>query len=630
MSSRGITAKRYQMYVADFETSDAWVSQGSYDVPDQRVWLAGVKNLETMQTKTFTSLDDFMTDILSRKTNVNREYGFHNLKFDGSFIIPWLLRHGYQVTHKIPKRGEFSVLIDDLNNWYSIQIQETAKRRITLWDTLKLFPTKLEYVPNIYATPTQKIKESEAFYSRVRLKGYEPNEHEYKYLENDLTVLAEALRAHIDLYGLRFKKTQASQAFDNFEQTFNAWRLRFPPLDVDIDTAIRPAYWGGMSYVNPRYQGKDLFNVAVFDINSSYPYQMAYKPLPYGPVQDITQGTHPNMSKFWVADCLLYFKKKPGKLPCIPKKALIEQRPLFSDLWLDGSNGLVRMKFCSIDYVNMLECYDIEIVEWRTVWHWSQKVHLEVQDYILKNNADKIKYRQLAREAKDPAKVSEYLAKCQRAKINNNAFYGKFGESIIKEGKTPYLVGGQANDDGKPLYIVGGDVHYIMDREDITRLNKRKYLPVAMACTAYGRQQLLAFANHVSDAFVYCDTDSVHVLVDALDDDYAPPGAIFDPVKLGAWDYEGIYDRARFLRSKCYYEQVNGQSAEVTLAGLPADPHSGPRSKKRSAITWDNFHIGLLIPADKSNKLASKRTPTGVKLIPVEFQITERETFTWA
>jgi hypothetical protein len=39
----------------------------------------------------------------------------------------------------------------------------------------------------------------------------------------------------------------------------------------------------------------------------------------------------------------------------------------------------------------------------------------------------------------DPELGTEYNTKRNRAKIDNNAFYGKFGEEIIKEGKTPYL-----------------------------------------------------------------------------------------------------------------------------------------------------------------------------------------------
>src|SRR5690606_21737483 len=133
----------------------------------------------------------------------------------------------YEVSIGKPEPGQFSILVDDRNNWYSITIQATKRRKITLWDSLKLFPTSLHYLPDIYSTPTKKIREDQDFYTKVRPEGYTPDERDMHYFENDLQVPAEALNKRIELFGLRFKKTQASQSFYNFEQMFKAWRWRF-------------------------------------------------------------------------------------------------------------------------------------------------------------------------------------------------------------------------------------------------------------------------------------------------------------------------------------------------------------------------------------------------------------------
>lgn len=613
MASRGKTAQLHQMHVADFETCDAWQQVGN-EIPNQRVWLGGYMNLEKMVPVYHNSLDSFMDDILSRGGNVNTEYAFHNLKFDGSFIIPWLFKNGFTVSHKKPAKGQFSVLIDERNAWYSITIQPTTKRRVTLWDSLKLFPTALEYLHETYGTATHKMQEDDAFYNLLRGEDHIATEEEISYLHNDLQVLAETLLAHIKVYGLRFKKTQASQAFYNFECHFPAWKLRFPPLDDKTDDDIRKAYWGGISHASERYAGKDMRDIHVYDINSSYPFQLAYKRLPYGePLFKWGQGINPDMSKFWVAEALLAFTLKKDKLPCIPTKALIEGKPITWDHWLDDSEGIVRMRFCNIDYLTMLESYDIEILSWEWSIHWAWKVHTEIQTYILKNNDDKNKYKLLAKQADNIADRLEYMSKSQRAKINNNSFYGKFGEEVIKNGKTPYYE--------------DGDIEYKIDRHDIQSAYKRKYLPVAIATTAWGRQQLTRMANHTASDFVYCDTDSVHIKARATEalKQLARDGIItLSATELGGWKLEGKFDRARFLRAKCYYEQVQGREPEVTIAGLPADKHSGQRSKKRSCITWDNFHIGLYIPPDNANKLGTRRTPTGNKLVPVGFEITKK------
>ena len=631
MAPRGKTTQLHNMYVADFETCDAdevytYDTQTGDPIHYQRVWLAGYKNLETMESSYFTSIDDFMEDILSRGENTNTEYAFHNIKFDGSYIVPWLFKNGYEVTHAKPQPKEFSILVDNRNNWYSINIQVTKRRRVLLWDSVKLFPTSLEYLPDVYSTPTKKVREDQDWYEEKRPTGYQPNERDMRYFENDLQVPAEALNKHIELYGLRFKKTQASQSFYNFEQTFKAWKWRFPALTDQEDEAIRSAYWGGISHVPPEKAGKDFYNIGSYDINSSYPDKAANFKLPYGHcVSEYGEDKHPDMSKFWVAEALVEFKLKPHHLPCIPKKAisegeLLERRELVIDKWVDDSHGIVKMKFSSIDYQTMSESYELTIWRWCWSMHWAWKKHREVAKFVNTNNERKVKYSALARIETDPQKKIEYNTIRNRAKIDNNSFYGKFGEEVIKEGKTPYLV---EDDEGRE------DIEWIVDREEVQSERSRKYLPVAIAITAWGRQQLVRGANILGEHFLYCDTDSLHFLKEGeykLDQANKEGHFYKHPEELGAWDYEGTYTRGRYLRAKCYMEETPEGERLATVAGLPADKHSGQFSKKRSCLNWDNFHLGTVIHQEQTNKLRTLRTPTGNKLLPVAFEIKRKDT----
>ena len=615
MASRGKTVQKSHMFVADFETCDTRPALHAKDYPLQKVWIAGMQNIESKEKTRFNSLDDFMAAALARRDNQNIEIAMHNLKFDGSFIVPWLLRNGYHSSHNKPKKGEFSVLIDDKNNWYSVQVQVSQRRRVTIWDSAKLFPMPLEYLPGLYGTPTQKVIEDGDFYNQIRPDGHEATEREILYFDNDLQVLTEAIEAHIDICGIQFKKTQAAQAFWEFEQSFKAWKFRFPGLSVELDQYARAAYWGGIAHVNELHRAKDMGASGVFDINSSYPDKAANCKLPYGPVLfEGGEGHAPDMSKFWIAEALVQFTLKPGKLPCIPTKAISEGRPYIIDKWLDDSDGIVKMTFCCIDYLTMLESYDLKIWRWMSTAHWAWKVQKEIQKFVLKNNTVKVENKELAAIETDRVKRQHLLNLSQRAKINNNAFYGKFGEEIVKYGKTAYL-----QDD---------DIVYIMDREDEQSERKRKFLPVAIAITAWGRRQLVQMANILGDDFVYCDTDSIHYRLETgqAKIDQAIKDGIFEvnPTKLGAWKFEGSFIFGRYLRAKCYMEEKADGELEITLAGLPADKHSGMFSKKRSCLTKDNFHIGYTIPAEQANKLRSVRTQTGIKLVPVAFQIKEK------
>lgn len=619
MASRGKTAQLNHMWVADFETCDSdelskYTVDGQH-IMKQRVWLAGLKNLQTKTTQVFTDIDSFMVEVLSRGNNQNKEIAIHNLKFDGSYIVPWLLNNGYNSTNERPQAKEFGVLVTDRNDWYSITIQVTKRRKVTFWDTAKLFPMKLEYMSEVYYTPTQKLIEDSEFYERKRELDHTPTDEELSYLENDLQVMVETLEKHIERYGLRFKKTQAGQAWYDFTQGFKAWKLRFPALDNEQDEFIRPAYWGGVSYVPEQYAGKDVYNIGVMDINSSYPDKAANYKMPYGSPLFKTKNGHPDMSKFWIGDLHVRFKLKPHKIPCIPSKAITEGLPigvLNVDKWLRKSYGVMRITMSSIDYVTAQMSYDFEVIRWNEVVHYKQRVHPEIREFVNRN--DHIKTTAKADAVKlpdsDPRKFS-LLADSQRAKINNNSFYGKFGEEVIKEGKTPYKM-----DDG--------DVEWLVDKVQELTDGKRKYLPVAIAITAYGRQQLVELGNALGKYFLYSDTDSVHYLFDGgqeIIDDLVENGKLdLHPTKLGAWDVEGFYERGRFLRPKAYMEDD-----EVTLAGLPADPHTGQFSKERSAITWENFHLGYVVPKEETNKLRSLRTETGIKLLPTDFSIKDHE-----
>lgn len=608
------------MYVADFETCDTSnvhsVLEDGTTIYNQKVWLAGYKNLETMQSVYFNNLPDFMSAILARGDNQNTEYAFHNLKFDGSYIITWLMSNNYTLATSKPLDGQFSVLVDEMNNWYSITIQVTKRRKVTLWDSLKLFPTPLEYLPDIYGTPTKKVRETQNWYLEERPDGYQPNERDLQYFENDLQVPAETLNAHIELFDVRFKKTQASQSFYNFTQTFPAWKWRFPALTDEQDNAIRLAYWGGISHVNPIHQGKDIENIGVDDINSSYPDKAANNKLPYGQcIAEYGEGKKPDSSKFWIAEAIVEFKLKPNCLPCIPSKAIVEGRPLEIDKWVNDSKGIVKMDFSCIDFQTIQMSYDFVVHRWCWSMHWAWKVQREVAKFINTNNEIKVKYSKLAKKTNERVLKIKYNTKRNRAKIDNNSFYGKFGEEVIKYGKLPVM-----EDDG---------VKWVIGEPEVQSERSRKYLPVAIAITAWGRQQLVIMANILGKHFIYCDTDSVHYeLAGAhLIEQAANDGIIKrDPELLGAWKLEGTFVWGRYLRAKCYMEEDENGELEATVAGLPADKHSGQFSKKRSCLTKDNFHIGYVVPVEQANKLRTIRTAKGNKLLPVGYKIKEKET----
>ena len=74
--------------VGDFETTT--------DVNDCRVWgscLVNIDNLEVIQL--VNNIDDTMFLLEELTINDKVELYYHNLKFDGEFILSWLYNNGF-------------------------------------------------------------------------------------------------------------------------------------------------------------------------------------------------------------------------------------------------------------------------------------------------------------------------------------------------------------------------------------------------------------------------------------------------------------------------------------------------------------------------------------------------------
>lgn len=81
-------------------------------------------------------------------------YYFHNLKFDGHFIVDYLLRNGYlfNLDSRDLKPGQFSALISAQGTWYSLKIAFEEDRNgysqeVEIRDSLKIIPLPVEKIP---------------------------------------------------------------------------------------------------------------------------------------------------------------------------------------------------------------------------------------------------------------------------------------------------------------------------------------------------------------------------------------------------------------------------------------------------------------------------------------------------
>ena len=143
------------------------------------------------------------------------------------------------------------------------------------------------------------------------------------------------------------------------------------------------------------------------------------------------------------------------------------------------------------------------------------------------------------------------------------------------------------------------------------------YIPVGVFCTAYARRELLFAILDNRERFVYCDTDSLHLLGTEQ-----PNNIPIHDKELCHWKVEGTFTRAKHLRAKAYVWDLNGKFS-VTCAGMPDDV--------KALVTWDNFEYGFTNAfTDKDGntkicplfaKLMPKTVPGGVVLLDSVYQL---------
>ena len=546
-------------YCADFETTT--------ETEDCRVWAYSVTEIgNTEFFKYGTTIESFMN--LMKNHNDSTFY-FHNLKFDGEFIMNYLFRNGFTHTEeKILKDNQFSTLISDKGQFYSIRIQFDNGSKVTIYDSLKILPFSVEQISKAFGLPMKKL---EIDYKAAREVGHILTEQEIAYIKNDVVIVAEAL-AILFKQGLN-KMTQGSNAMSDYKKVIGnkEFTRHFPPPDYDAD--IRQAYRGGFTYLQPKYADKDIDNGIVLDVNSLYPYVMHERLLPYGEgIFFEGEYKQDELYPLYVQMFRCNFELKENHIPTIQIKHSLSFCPTE---YLTSSNGEdVTLTLTSVDMELFKEHYNLYNVEYFSGWKFKGSTEL-FKPYI--DKWYKIKQESTLNGNKPMRTL---------AKLMQNALYGKFALNPRVQSKIPYY------EDNRVKYRYG-EVEY---RNPV-------YIPVGCFVTAWARDKTIRAAQNCYNRFVYADTDSLHL----IGTDY-PEELEIDPIKLGAWKHESTFTRARFIRQKSYIEEIDGV-LNVTCAGLPSAGHK--------YVTWENFHAGAVY----SGKLMPTHVPGGIVLKDVDFTI---------
>lgn len=256
---------RIHRYTADFETlvlTEEEIKQGK----STYVWAWAVCDIDTLKTEYGTSLKTFIEYIASLKNN--SVLYFHNLKFDGNFIVDYLLKNNYVYTDcKDLQDKEFNCLVSEIGTWYQIQIK-IGKTLIKIYDSLKKLPFSVSAIAKSLGLPEEKGCIN---YKEYREEGGVLSAEDKDYIRRDVEIVARALKSVFFDNGL-YKMTIASDCMEYYKSITPRFNDFFPELSPDIDWFCRQAYKGGYCYADPRFAGKLLKKKGcTYDYNSMYP-----------------------------------------------------------------------------------------------------------------------------------------------------------------------------------------------------------------------------------------------------------------------------------------------------------------------------------------------------------------------
>lgn len=607
--------KQVTYWACDFETT-AWghkleEEKGRFQDKTEVWGAADVALYDETETVTIThSIRDFIYRFL-RMDGHNVLY-FHNLSFDGSFIVDFLLNEGWSFTRdkeKDMRSKTFNASISDMGQWYWIRLKYN-KTVLEIRDSLKLMPSSLAIIGKSFHTKHQKL---EMNYNGERYAYCEITPSEEDYIKNDVLVLKEALEM---MFNQKHDKlTIGSCCISEYKEFFSKqeWNSYFP--DIREDNAdgsytgvwnhwdyVHRAYQGGWCYVNPKYRRRVIQWGLVYDVNSLYPsvmhsisdsrYPIGHGTYCYG---KIPENILYDKKKYSFIRLRCRFKLKEKCFPWLHIRGSIyykaNENLYTSDVRWKGKyyryhinkdgevlDTIQEVTLTMTDYLLLLDTYDLYDVEYLD-YVWFHAVTGIFDEYI--NKYAKIKMNS-----------SGFMRELAKLFLNN--LYGKFATSDNSSYKKPYL--GEDN-----------VVHFELVEEHEKKVG---YIPVGAAITSYARNFTIRHAMANYDRFIYADTDSIHLIgIDA-------PNMIEEhPTDLCKWKCEGKFDIAFYERQKMYCERM------VEKKHKPCDPDlqikaagMSPSAKKK--FIDDGYNITQLtvgLHLEDCN-LKATRVPGGIIL----------------
>lgn len=540
------------IWFADFET-DGDIVNGAY------VYLGYIENLKDNRNCLFVSIDEMIEYLVSQKERKTHTVYFHNLSWDGEFILWWLINNNFepQLT-KVSKNYQFRERTDFLGKRGEIYIMYKSIKIFFLC-TYKIWPFKAAKIGESLGMEKLNIEHN---IGRKYDSINQVPEDVKEYVKRDVQIIKQKYIEYSKNYVI--KKTASSSSWHNFKQWYklNNDKSKFKnkySFDKTSFKKLYTAYWGGLTIINDKHVNKLLEGkIGYYDINSSYPSAFTENLMPYGQMLK----KKPEGDYVCIVEAVIYDVKKKDERMCDHLHNWVAYGNK-RDTYIKNYEGVMNVMYVSDEWEQIKLSYDFKIVNINYIYF---KASRELGDYI---NQLYIK-KENATNAVDRSDHKLIL----------NSFYGKWGQNYLQSRRDLYL----ADETEYRKYHYGDYVYRVVtdEKTDV------KYLPIAIFTTAYSRVKLLKAVRANIDNWIYGDTDSLVIFGDKIN------GVKIDDRKLGYWKKEAEVNKFKVIKTKCYIMELSDGTLKRKITGLS--------DVGKDKINFDNFYAGNVIEGGNRKK----------------------------
>lgn len=580
------------IFLADLETS---TKQTKYfqEHQDTTVLVGYIENKENDESCYFRDLKG-MIEFLKSVGKDCLVY-FHNLKFDGDFILKYLAKNNYKLKNydDVKKVNDFGML-RQINKIYAIKLNlysiKTKKQFcVEFRCSLMMLSSGVAALGKCFG-----LNKMETNYHIEPQKDWQDYPKQFlEYLKRDVQIVKKAINYFENEIEGFVKHSQFRNYFRNFHWwkflTIGAlaydiqWRYtkKFKEINKGLKCSLESYelaskfYFGGFTQFNEKIQNKivECPKGLCVDINSAHPFSMT-KDLPYGEMHDY------DIEKPLQNEKVIYYYKifcrqaisKYDELPCLINWNKINKTNFFTKHRYEFNLSNFTCYYQKDEWELLQQFYDF--IDWKiekTYWCYSSS-------YLSKCVKDLYQFK--VKHDKENNNALKHIYK-----ILLNSLYGKHSTRL--NFNEYYVCSSESEYNG---LLKQGHFIYNKKEYELTECNERVKLPycwilkatpktfkernynkiIASTITAYSRMNLLNTIKLMGiKNFLYCDTDSIYLKnykqkdLDKIEDRY----------EIGKWKNENKKFKWFIVRgSKCYiaYDDVNKPTALV-YSGINKD-----------------------------------------------------------